>query len=142
MPRTYTPDEGASILRRLADLLDNRAEQAELRRDYAFQIRRGAASIAAGKPSPQARMAAAGLRVKGGAVLGFPSTRVSSSAGTTRLGGVSFGAEYGSSIHRQFAPRRESGYFLNPAAERVNDRVGDQWLDDIIGKAFGGFTLG
>jgi hypothetical protein len=47
-----------------------------------------------------------------------------------------FGAEYGSDTHRQFGPRRESGYWLNPAAERVNDAVGNEWLDDVLDAAF------
>jgi hypothetical protein len=132
----YTADQGARILHRLADLLTDEEEQAKLRRDYAFQVREGARRLAAGRPTPQARMAAEGLRVKGGSVLGFPGTRVHSFGRSVRLGGVSFGAEYGSDTHRQFGPRRESGYWLNPAAERVNDAVGNEWLDDVLDAAF------
>jgi hypothetical protein len=132
----YTPEQGARILHKLADLLTDQGEQAKLRRDYAFQVRKGAVSLAFGRPTPQARMAASGLRVKGGSVLGFPGTRVNSGGRSIRLGGVSFGAEYGSNTHSQFGPRRESGYFLNPAAERVNDAVGDDWIDDIFNAAF------
>lgn len=137
---SYTPDQGARILNKLADLLTDRGEQAKLRREYAFQVRAGAARIAAGRPTAQARMAAQGLRVKGGTVLGFPGTRVTSFGRSVRLGGISFGAEYGSNTFAQFAPRRESGYFLNPAAERVNDEVGNRWLDDVLDASFSRFA--
>lgn len=142
MPRTYTPDEGASILRRLADLLVDRGNQARLRKDYAFAVRRGAVQRAAGRPTPQAPMVARGLRVKGGTVLGFPRTTVTSSSGPRRMDGVSFGAEFGSSSYPQFGPRRESGYFLNPAAEAVNDRVGLDWIGDTMDAAFSRFGRG
>jgi hypothetical protein len=130
-----TPEQGSRILHRLAELLTDKDHQAKLRKDYAFQVRKLAVANATGRPTPQARMVAQGMRVKGGTVLGFPSTRVSSGGRSTRMGGVSFGAEYGSTTHSQFAPRRESGYWLNPAAERVNDSAGNDWLDDTLDAA-------
>jgi len=131
-----SPSVASRILHRLADLLVDRDRLAKLRKDYAFDIRRLAVANASSRPSPQARMAAQGLRVKGGSVLGFPGTRVSTSGGrSVKLGAISFGAEYGSAQSPQFAARRESGYFLNPAAEKVNDDAGNNWLDDVFDDA-------
>lgn len=109
----------------LATLADRLTDTRKLRKDYAWAIRRKAEANAAGRPTPQAQRAAQGLRVKGGTVLGFPNTRV----GGVRMGAISFGAEFGSNVYPQFAPRRESGYFLGPAAESVDDRPGTDWLE-------------
>lgn len=126
-------DEATSVIRRVVrKLADELADTRKMRRDYAFDIRRQAVSNANRRPTRQARGIATSLRVRGGSVLGFPSTRVTLSGVSKRAAGINYGAEYGSATHSQFAARNESGYWLNPAADQVNDEAGEQYLDDAI----------
>ena len=121
------------VLNRLAGhVTDTR----KLREGYARDVLRQARRNAAGQPTPQARMTAEGMRQRRGAVLGFPSTRVGDDA--QRMGGFSFGSEFGSNQYRQFAPRNERGYWLTPALEQVGDGAADTWLDDVFDAALRG----
>jgi hypothetical protein len=130
-----TVEEGRTVLRRLADeLTDTR----ELRRGYAVEVMRQAQRNAVRRPTPQSRGVAGSLRVRGGSVLGFPSTPVTLSGVTKRAAGINFGAEYGSNTHTQFAPRNERGYWLNPAADEVDDRPGLKYLDDALSDSLRG----
>lgn len=89
-------------------------------------ILKEAQGVAAGKPTPQARMAAEGMGVRNGSILslsGGPSSEVAA------------GSEFGSSIYRQFGPRRTRGYWLLPTGEDPGPGTiarGEQWLDDAI----------
>jgi hypothetical protein len=130
-----TVEEGRTVLRRLADeLTDTR----ELRRGYAVEVMRQAQRNAVRRPTPQSRGVAGSLRVRGGSVLGFPSAAVTLSGVTKRAAGINFGAEYGSNTHTQFAPRNERGYWLNPAADEVDDRPGLKYLDDALSDSLRG----
>lgn len=130
-----TVEEGRTVLRRLADeLTDTR----EVRRGYAVEIMRQAQRNAVRRPTPQSRGVAGSLRVRGGSVLGFPSAAVTLSGVTKRAAGINFGAEYGSNTHTQFAPRNERGYWLNPAADEVDDRPGLKYLDDALSDSLRG----
>lgn len=127
--------EGRTVFRRLADkLVDTR----KLRRGYAVEVLRQAQRNAVRAPTPQARGVAGSLRVKGGTVLGFPSTAITLSGQVKRAAGINFGAEYGSNTYRQFAPRREGGYWLNPAADQVDDRPGLEYLDNALSDSLRG----
>lgn len=126
-------DEATSVIARLlGQLRDNLADTRKMRRDYARSIIEQARANAGRRPTPQARGVATSLRVRGGSVLGFPSTSITLSGVSKRAAGINFGAEYGSDTHAQFAPRNERGYWLNPAADEVDDRPGEQYLDDAI----------
>jgi len=130
-----TPAQAARIFRRLPREL--RDTDDELRRGYARDVMRQAQANAARRPTPQARGIASTLRVsrKGGAVLGLPSATAILSGRSVKAAGINYGAEYGSNTHRQFAPRRERGYWLNPAADEIDDESGEQWLDAGIDRA-------
>lgn len=129
-----SPAELREIFRELPREL---RDTTELKRGYGRDIVSRAQHNAAGRPSPQARGIASTLRVsrKGGAVLGLPSATVLLSGRLVKAAGINYGAEYGSSAYRQFAPRRESGYFLNPAADQVTDRAGERYLDEALDSA-------
>ena len=129
-------DEAASVISRvLRKLYDELNDTRKMRSGYAQAIIGQAQRNAARRPTPQARGIATTLRVRGGSVLGFPGTAVTLSGERKRAAGINFGAEYGSSTHAQFAPRNERGYWLNPAAEEVDDKPGLAYLDDAIGTA-------
>ena len=132
-------EEAAAVTRRVTDkLADKLADTRKLRADYAREIMRQAQRNAVRRPTPQARGVAGSLRVRGGTVLGFPSSPVTLSGVTKRAAGINYGAEYGSNTHTQFAPRNESGYWLNPAADQVDDRPGLEYLDNAISDSLRG----
>ena len=124
----------------LALIAKNLKDTRELKRGYATELLRQSQRNAVRRPTPQARMTAQGMRISrgGGAVLGFPSTRVLTGGESKRMGGFSFGSEYGSNTHRQFAPRNESGYWLTPSIEQVNDNPGERWLDAVLNDSLRG----
>lgn len=130
-------DDGAramEVLRR--ELLDIDKVEAEVAR----AVLRKAQSNAQGRPTPQARMVASGMTVRRGAVIGFASRRVfgSGSGVPVKLGHLAYGSEFGSNTHRQFGPRRESGYWLHPAAEGENpaiDKEHEDHADEAIDAA-------
>lgn len=138
--RTYTPDEAASILRRFADGLESEREQEQLAGEYAEDVRTLAVRRADARPTPQAPMIGRVLVQRGGSVLAPAGATVHSSSGSAAAGDVAFGAEYGSTLYPQFAPRRASGYFLTPSLEDVNDTPGERWVDGLLDAAFRGFV--
>lgn len=132
-------DEAGAVVRRLMDRLGDRlSDTRKLRSDYAREVLRQAQRNAVRRPTPQARGVAGSLRVRGGTVLGFPSTTITLSGVQKRAAGINFGAEYGSNTHTQFAPRRDEGYWLNPAADEVDDRPGLEYLDNAISDSLRG----
>lgn len=99
---------------------------------YARAVLEQAQGVASGKPTPQARMAAEGMGVRNGTILslsGGPSAE------------VAVGSEFGSTIYRQFGPRRQRGYWLLPSAESPNEgtiQAGEDWLDETVEAAIRG----
>lgn len=131
--------EAGDVVRRvMGRLSDKLADTRKLRSGYAREVLRQAQRNAIRRPTPQARGVAGSLRVRGGTVLGFPSARIVLSGVSKRAAGINFGAEYGSNTHAQFAPRRERGYWLNPAADEVDDRPGLKHLDNAISDSLRG----
>ena len=93
---------------------------------YLEAVLKQAQGLAASHPSPQSRMAAEGMGVRNGTILSL-------SGGPP--GEVAEGSEFGSTIYRQFGPRRTRGYWLLPSAEFPSEAtlaVGDEWLDDAV----------
>jgi hypothetical protein len=124
-------DDGARAMEALRRaILDTKRLEA----DVAKGILSKAQSNARRRPTPQARMVASGMVARRGVVIGFASKRILGSGGEpVKLGHLAYGSEFGSNTHRQFGPRRESGYWLHPAAEEPNreiDKAEDDYLDD------------
>lgn len=120
--------QGSRALRRVAEALE---ELPGLPEAYAEAMLSQAVQTAAGKPTPQARMASVAMGVQGSSI-------------TVLTGGppaeVSAGSEWGSDIYPQFGPRRESGYWLLPAAESAPVlQAGDRFLETIMDRAIRGF---
>lgn len=95
-----------------------------------------ARAAAAGHPTPQSRMAASGLVSDHGSITSPAGSLVTGRGGRpARLVDIIGGAEWGSSGHRQFAPRNTRGYWLVPAAdsEAALD-AGDRALVEILRK--------
>lgn len=111
----------------------------QLRRDYGVDVKRQAQRNATRRPTPQARGIASSLKVtKRGTVLSLPSSVVILSGMPKRAAGINYGAEFGSDTHAQFARRRVSGYWLNPAADQVDDDSGERWLDRVLNDSLRG----
>ena len=124
-----TADQASRILRRIADDLER---PTALEEAYARAVLDQALQNAAGRPTPQAPMAAAALGVQGNSIRSLAGGAPAE---------VATGSEFGSSIYRQFGPRDQRGYWLYPAAEdpSVID-VGDRMLEEIMDAAIrGGF---
>lgn len=112
----------------------------DLERDMARSVLAKAQANARGRPTPQARMVAEALFARRGVIIGSAGRRIfgSGSDRPVKLGHLAYGAEFGSDTHSQFGPRRESGYWLHPAAERPNrglDKTEDSYLDKAIDAA-------
>ena len=128
--RTVTEVEAQRIFRRLQDRLE---EHTGLEDRYARAVLEQAQGLAAGKPTPQARMAAEGMGVRSGTILslsGGPPAEVAA------------GSEFGSGIYRQFGPRRTRGYWLLPSAESPDPSTiaaGEEWIDEQVEGAIRGF---
>lgn len=130
----------ARVLDRIAGELDDRRD--DLADIYAADILERARTAAGGRPTPQARMAASGFTAERGAVSGAPGTVVHGRGGSATLADIGWGAERGSDLYPQFAPRREGGYWLGPAAEDDSAqarREGERELDAAIAAAKRGF---
>lgn len=124
-------EEGKRRLSRLARDLELRKEA--LAAAYARALLDQAQGVARGKPTPQSRMAAEAMGVRGSTI-------------TVLTGGapadVSGGSEWGSNIYRQFGPRNEGGYWLHPSADNPNPATvaaGEHWMDDQVEGAVRGF---
>ena len=117
---------GQRTIRRILDELEH---PVELEHKYAAAILAQALSNAAGRPTPQAPMAADNLVVEGASIGplsgGAPAE-------------VAIGSEFGSVIYPQFhKPPNPRGYWLYPAAEDVRvlaeaDKALEQELDRIV----------
>lgn len=110
-----------------------------LQNELAFALLDRAQANARQRPTPQARMVAEGMVVRRGVVIGHAGKQIVGSGGRpVALGHLAYGAEFGSDTYRQFGPRRESGYWLTPAAEQPNtniDKAEDNYLDRAISAA-------
>lgn len=130
MTKTVSVAEGRRILGRLQDRI---VKHDGLEDRYLRAVLDQAQGIASSKPTPQARMAAEGMGVRSGQILslsGGPSAEVAA------------GSEFGSSIYRQFGPRRTRGYWLLPSAEQPEAGTigeGEAWIDEQIEAAIRGF---
>lgn len=129
-------DDGARALEVLhRELLNTTRIENEVARAILSKAQRNAQS----RPTPQARMVASGMIVRRGVVIGFASKRVFGAGSQgVKLGFLAYGSEFGSSTHRQFGPRNESGYWLHPAAERENqdiDEAHEDHADEAIDAA-------
>ena len=122
-------------VRALATLKRELEKTETLRQTAAKRVLEQARRNAASRPTPQARMVASGMMARNGTVIGFGSRRVFSSGsdGPVKLGHLAYGSEFGSSTHRQFGRRNESGYWLHPAADQ-NPAV-DEAQEDHADKA-------
>lgn len=87
---------------------------------------------AGGRPTPQARMASTAIRATRGSITA--SGIVSGRGGSVPVGEIFWGAEYGSSIYRQFGPRHSAGSWLFPAAESdaTLDQVERRFVDPVL----------
>ena len=109
--------------RRLASLARALAHGDELKRAVVPAALEQARSNAAGHPTPQSRLAATGLVARGDTL-----TVTHSLAG---------GSEYGSSIYRQFGPRRSTSAWFGKVAEgepRPIVVAGDKALETVMRK--------
>ena len=117
---------GQRTIRRILDELEH---PVDLEHKYAAAILAQALSNAAGRPTPQAPMAAENLVVEG-ATIG-PLTGGAPAE-------VAIGSEFGSVVYPQFhKPPNSRGYWLYPAVEDVRvlaeaDKALEQELDRII----------
>lgn len=122
--------EGQRAINRLVDRL---GAPEELEHLWAEAVLRQAQDRAAGKPTPQARMAAENMVVQRDTILPLSGGPPSE---------VAVGSEFGSTIYRQFGPRNTRGYWLLPSAEAPDTatiREGEEWLDDQVKESIRGF---
>ncbi len=119
---------GQATIRRILKKLE---QPQELENAYARAILVQAVANAAGKPTPQARMAAANLRVEGANI--FPSAGGPAAE-------VAIGSEFGSAVYRQFQqPPNPRGYWLYPAASATSTlAAGDRALEEVLQDAVKG----
>lgn len=128
-----TPERLPAVVSSLVThLSDKLGDTNQLRHEYAVELLRQAQRNAVKQPTPQARMTASGMQVRRGAVLGFPRTHVLTAGVSKPMGGFSYGSEFGSNQFGQFAPRKGSGYWLNPSVDQVDDSPGERFLDRVI----------
>lgn len=115
---------GKRILARIADDLE---DPEDLAHSYAEAVLEQARRNAAARPTPQAPMAAQGMRVDG--------SEIRSAGGIS--GEVATGSEFGSDIYLQFQKSlSRRGYWLTPATESEEaERAGDQALEEIMDRA-------
>jgi hypothetical protein len=86
---------------------------------------------AAGHPTPQSRMAASGLTVAAGEIIGHPSTTVHGTGGPATLGGgFGFGAISGGDRRHGLAAPRRGGYWLIPQARAMGDYL--EPITDVV----------
>ena len=119
---------GQATIRRILSKLDKPQELENL---YARAILEQAVQNAAGKPTPQARMAAANLNIIG--------NTIGPSAGGPPAD-VAIGSEFGSTVYRQFQqPPNPRGYWLYPAASATSTlAAGDRALEEALQDAVKG----
>jgi hypothetical protein len=120
---------GARTIRRILDKLE---QPEELEHKYAEALLAQAVRNAAGKPTPQARMAAENLDVQGASI-----GPIAGGAPADVAIGSEFGSDRYLQFHRSPNPR---GYWLYPAAEDLQviantDRELERLLDRVIASA-------
>lgn len=128
--------EGRSRLSELQAQLEDAQEVAEA---YAQALAAQARRVAAGHPTPQARMAASALMVQGSS-LGISSVAVVTGKGGSVLASrIAGGSEFGSSTYPQFGPRRRApGSWLGAAAARPDSSTqaaAEDALDHLVAEA-------
>lgn len=124
----------AQGVRKLEELERDLRDPRDLELGYLEELRRLAQRAASYRPTPQARMAATALVVRGD-VLSTPSSSVVYGRGGAALAGdIAGGSEWGSGIFRQFGPRRGSrGAWLGQAmVDPALDQAGDELLEDLV----------
>jgi hypothetical protein len=123
-------------IRRLERLLEELVDGSAIAEPYAAALGAQAKREAARGPTPQARMAASALVVRGAELLVPASATVHSrTRGSLSAGRVAGGSEYGSGIYRQFGPRRSSGAWLGAAANRPDAstlEAGESALEQLV----------
>jgi hypothetical protein len=129
----------AAGLRKLATLERDLRDGRTVEEGFAAAVAVDARRRASGRPTPQARMAASALVVRGNE-LGIPSGAVvSGRGGSAYASEIAGGSEYGSGIYRQFGPRRgRPGAWLGAAAEHPTSTTmaaGDRALDELVERA-------
>lgn len=122
-----TVAQGKRDLQQIRDGLEDTDKLAKV---YAEAVLQEAMANAAGRPTPQAPMAAEAMGIQG--------THI-----TVLTGGdpeaVSGGSEWGSNQFTQFGPRNDSGWWLMPATESEEaHRAGDAYLEQIMDDAIRG----
>lgn len=126
-----TPDAAARALRGLSDALQDTDGLADA---YVQSVLEQAVRRAGGHPTAQARMAASGMQVEQGAIVGDAGTTVSGRGGSVALGEVLWGSDRGSSLYRQFGPRQPGAWLtptlVDPGAEPIE--VGERWLGELL----------
>ena len=121
--RDVSPAQASRILRDLSGRLDGSDELSEA---FARAVLDQAQRKASLHPTPQARMAAANMGVRGGSI-----SPLSGGAPAE----VSVGSEFGSILYRQFGPRNPRGYWLLPSAENPDPSTmaaGDDALGNVV----------
>lgn len=114
--------------RTIERILRELEQPADLEQKYAEAVLALALQNAAGRPTPQAPMAAEVMSAERGTIAplagGAPAE-------------VGIGSEFGSSLYRQFQkPPNPRGYWLYPAAEDARTlAAGDAMLEDLMVKA-------
>lgn len=128
MARGKTLKQGQQIFRAMTSAIE--APDA-LAHEYAVAVLEVARRTAAGKPTPQARMAASAMRVEGDTI------RLSAGGAPAE---VASSSEYGSDIYLQFGRSHNSrGYWLYPSAESPEAQTaGDRALDVLVEKVVDG----
>jgi hypothetical protein len=122
------PDRAA---RRLFGFADELGDMDAATHDAAGRLLAEAQRRAAGHPTPQARMAASGLQVAAGEIIGHPSSVVHGSGGSSVLGGgFGFGAISGGDRRHGLAAPRRGGYWLIPEAAAMGDYT--EPITDVI----------
>lgn len=124
--------EGARRIDKLRHELEDGSDVAEA---YAEALGAQARRNASRRPTPQAPLAAQALTVRGAELLVPRSATVRSSTGSLSAGRVAGGSEWGSTLYRQFGPRRSSGSWIGAAAERPDSstiEAGQSAIDELI----------
>jgi hypothetical protein len=128
------PDTLESANAKLSAISRELTDRREAAQAYAEATVDQARKLAAGRPTPQARLAASGIEARDGAVYGGASRIVSGFGGSVPLGEIAWGAEMCSSIYQQFGPRHSRGAWLYPAgdSDATVAQVENDWVDAIL----------
>lgn len=121
-------------LRRLQALSRELEDGSRIQEPYLEAVAAQARSAGARHPTPQSRMAASALIVRDGVIQVPAAAIVSGAGGSTSAGAIAGGSEYGSSIYRQFGPRRSSAW-MRTSAEHPSSatlQAGERALDELV----------